>query len=406
MHDDIDSDAFPIGAAIELDALNADPFPTYAKLRESEPVSYVAALGIYWVTRYDDVRTIMEDDENFVVGTEASLVYDTFGEHMMTVEDPLHAHYKRAHQASFQPPAIRRSLEPRIRVHAHKLIDEFAAEGEVELRTAFASRLPILTMLSLFGLGLDEEATLRRLYDSFERALSNFTWDESIRKDGKQSAVGFHTLVQSYLDRMRADANSRPAGSLLASLLEADEDRALSDEAIRLNAGIVFFGGISTVEALIMNTIYALSAHPSALEEVTRDPSLLPKAVNETIRWLGPVQSATRHVANETHALGHTFYPGDTVNCMLGAANRDPSVFEHPDAFELHRDNAQRHVGFATGPHHCLGSHLARAEARIALEELFDRLPGFRFDLDRVQEPTGYEFRQPQSAIAVWRRRS
>ena len=396
------NESYPIGASIDLESLSRDPFPIYARLRESEPVSFVPALGMYLITRYDDVRQVMEDDTNFVVGTEASVILDIFGKHMMTVEGTLHAQYRNAHQGFFLPPAIRATLEERIREHADRLIDGFEDSGEIELRSAFASRLPILTMLNLFGLDLGEEGLLRELYDEFEVALSNFTWDERIRQRGKRAASVFHELFQRYLDRMRDVPDSQPAGSMLASLLQADEERRLSDEEIRHNAIIIFFGGISTVEALILNTLYALSSYPDQLRRVRANAALTSKAINETIRWLGPVQSATRHVAKDVELLGVRFSEGDTVNCMLGAANRDPAIFLDPDAFDLDRRNAGRHVGFATGPHHCLGSHMARAEARIALEQLFDRLPGLRLDLGRVAGPSGYEFRQPASAVAAW----
>ena len=152
----------------------------------------------------------------------------------------------------------------------------------------------------------------------------------------------------------------------------------------------------------MLNALYALSLHPETLERVCRDAALIPKALNETVRWLGPVQSATRHVARELKLHGVVFHAGDTVNCMLGAANHDPAMFDDPEEFDIDRGNVQRQIGFAVGPHHCLGSRLARAEARIALEQVFARLPGFRLDLRRVDGPQGYEFRQPLSAMAVW----
>jgi cytochrome P450 len=393
--------SFPAGASVDLDQLERDPYPDYAMLRETEPVSYVAALGMYFVTRYDDVSAVLRDDEHYVVGTQDSVVFDIFGKHMMTVDGTEHDRFKGTHQKFFLPPSVRASLEPGIGSHADTLIDGFEAQGEVELRGAFASRLPVLTMLSLFGMDFDEEPQFRRLYDVFERALANFTWDEDIRQQGKLSAAEFHELVGGYLQRIRA-SEGREDASLLATLVRAPTEQRLTDEEISHNAIIIFFGGISTVDALILNTLYALSRHPDALEQVRRDIALLPKAITETIRWLGPVQSATRHVVRRTELNGVVFEPGDTVNCMLAAANHDPAMFPAPDVFDLHRHNAQRHIGFAVGPHHCLGSHLARAEARIALERLFARLPNLRLDLARVDGPRGYEFRQPGSAIATW----
>ncbi len=396
-----DNHQFPIGATVEPDELSKDPYPVLAALRESEPVSYVPALNMYLVTRYDDAQAVLQDNDNYVVGTEGSLILDIFGEHMMTVEGDKHLRFKGAHRPFFLPPSIRENLEPDIAVHVDSLIDGFADEGAIELRSAFTSRLPVLTMLTLFGMELAEEQHLRRLYDTFEKALANFTWDERIRAQGKACANEFYEVVQKYLDRI-ASGEAFDERSLLGTLATAPAADRLTDKEIRHNAIIIFFGGISTVDALILNTLYALTNHPSALEEVRADLSLIPKAINETIRWLGPVQSATRHVQHSAQLRGVTLQPGDTVNCMLAAANRDPAVIENPDRFDIHRKNAQRHIGFAVGPHHCLGSHLARAEARVALTRLFERLPGFRLDLDRTEGPLGYEFRQPVRTLAKW----
>ncbi len=401
MSDHLALHRFPLGDEVTVAELDRDPYPVLAELCEHEPVSFVGELGVYFVTRFDDVRDILRDTDSFVVGTEDSLVFDIFGEHMMTVEGTEHHRHRKPHLGFFLPPAIHNNLEPTIRAHANALIDEFEPLGEVELRRAFSGRLPVLTMLSLFGIPLTEEKTFRALYDEFEKALSNFTWDEEIRTRGKRAAESFHNIIQGYIDRSRSDT-PLPETSLLGTLLLAAEDDRLSDAEIRHNAIIIFFGGISTVDALILNTLYALSLHQEAMHEVSNDISHLPAAITETIRWLGPVQSATRHVVRATSVRRVEFQPGDTVNCMLAAANRDPRVFADPNRFDLHRENARQHIGFAIGPHHCLGSHLARAEARIAIEALFERIPGFALDLGQTPDPTGYEFRQPASAMAAW----
>lgn len=397
---------FPLGNAISLEDLRQDPYPILAGLREKEPVSYVSALNLYFITGYEDVCAILQDTESYIVGTEHSLVFDIFGEHMMTVEGEKHQRFKSAHQKFFLPPTIRENVEPPILAHTDNLIDNFVNDGEVELRSNFSSRLPVLTMLSLFGLNLDEEKPLRAMYDEFGQALANFTWDQDTRDRGRSSARAFPALIQTYLDRLASEDCPAMSGALLATLAGAPAEIRLTDEEIRHNAIIIFFGGISTVDALLLNTLYALSANTTALEEVRNDHSLLPRAINETIRWLGPVQSATRHVVRNTELRGVRFNPGDTVNCMLAAANRDPAMFENPDTFDIHRKNAQRHVGFAVGPHHCLGSHLARAEARIAIKRLFERLPSLCLDLERTDGPAGYEFRQPTRTIAQWNTKS
>jgi len=389
---------FPVGASITLEELDRDPYPAYRRLREQEPVSWIPALGMYFVTRYEDVQSVLRDTENYVVGTEGSTLMDTFGEHMLTSEGEKHDQYKNPLLPLFRTGAVRATMEADIRQHVDSLIDGFAAEGKVELRSAFARRLPVLTILSLFGLPAEDEPSVRQWYDSFEKALANFTWDEEIRSEAQRASAQFHSWLQAHLEFRRGHSDGR----LLSQMLNIDTPQRLSDEEIRRNASIIFFGGISTVEALILNTLYALHEHTEIAQRIMAEPQLLPKVLNEVMRWLSPVQSATRHVVNDTELGGVQFRVGDTVNCMLGAANHDPAMFPDPQRFDPDRNNLQRHFGFALGTHHCLGLHLARLEAEVAITKLMQRLPGYRFDPKHPVEVRGYEFRQPHHLHFRW----
>jgi len=135
---------------------------------------------------------------------------------------------------------------------------------------------------------------------------------------------------------------------------------------------------------------------------VRTEYSLIPAVLEEVMRWLSPVQSAVRHASTDVELGGVRIRAGDTVSCMLGAANRDPSVFPDPDSFNIDRPNLRKHLGFAYGPHSCLGLHLARLEARIGLETLFSRLPDLRPMLDEPMIVEGYEFRQPKQLRVCW----
>lgn len=395
--DTIRQQRFPIGASITHAALAADPYPVYARLRAAEPVSFVPAHGMYFLTRYDLCRDVLVDDETFNVGFERSTVLDILGPHMMSTEGPVARAYKHAHRKPFMPAAIRAALEPKIRVEAKRLIDDFAAEPAVELRAAFASRLPILVMLALFGLPAKDETAFRGWYDAFEAALANATWDETTRTEGKRAVARFHTHMQAAIDRHRLEPRS---GTLLSELIHAPDSARLSDAEIRHNASIIFFGGISTVEALILNTIYALSLHPEELASIRVSRAELPAAIDETIRWLGPVQTAHRHVTRDTVLAGEPLAQGDIVAAVVGAANHDPAVFPHPERFDPRR-TGERHLGFAIGPHLCLGMHLARAEARIAIEALLAHWPRCHMDTARPAVPHGAEFHRPRSLWLV-----
>lgn len=393
------STLFPLGAAVTAAALAHDPYDIYRRMREREPISWVRELDMYYVVRYDLVDRILKDPERFTVGTERSTLFDTFGTHLLTVEDPLHARYRSSFASTFLPGALRETLEARIRSHTVGLIAAFSGAGEVELRSAFAARLPILTMLSLLGLPLECESSLRRWYDSFESALANFRWDAGIRAAARDNVERFRQLIRERVEYFRRHPEPQ---SLLSTLAHAPPAARLDEEAIERNALIILFGGISTVEALILNALYALSLDPRCLARARAEPSILRAVLDETVRWAGPVQSATRHVAVDTEIGGIQLSAGETVNCMIAAANRDPEVFADPDRFDIDRPGLRKHLGFAIGPHHCIGSNLAKLEGRIALEELFSRLPRCRIADMTAAKPHGSEFRQPERLDLVW----
>jgi len=392
------TDRFPLGRGITLDELDRDPYPVFARLREREPISWLPSLNMWYVVGYDNVRTALLDSQRLTTASPQSTIFDTFGEHMLTTDGAMHDRYRGAAKSPFAPAFIRSHLELAIGAAARSLIGNFEMRGHAELRAEFAARLPVQTMLLLCGITAEAEPRMRLWYDSFEAALANFALEEAIRAVARESRIEFHAL----LDRA---IRSVPAGderSLLAHLVNAAADRRLTDEEIKRNLSIIFFGGISTVEALLLNCLWALFEHPAALERVRRDLTMIPQVIEETMRWLSPVQSATRHVSEAFEWQGIEFAAHDTVNCMLGAANRDPSIFADPDRFELDRVNSRRHLGFATGTHACLGLHLAKAEVRIALETLLPRLGDLRLERPLTEPPSGYEFRQPRKLTVSW----
>lgn len=390
---------YPIGSAVTVAELARDPYPIYARMQVSEPISWVSALGMYYVVRYEHVHAILRATAHFAVGTEHSTLFDTFGTHMLTVDDDRHEKYRAAFQPFLSASAVRGKLETQIHQHVDRLIDGFETRKRVELGHAFASRLPILTMLSLIGLPSGREQDVRRWFDSFEAALANFEWNTEIRTTALKSVHAFLTAIQEEIDHYRRWPNPT---ALLSSLANAPTDNRLEDEAIQRNLLIVLFGGISTVEALILNAVHALSGHPDALERVRANPALIPAVLEETVRWSGPVQSATRHVVADTTFAGVEFRAGEIVNCIIAAANRDPSKFVEPQRFDIGRPGLRQHLGFAIGVHHCLGSHLAKLEARIALERLFARLPGCQAQSSESCEPVGHEFRRPPRLVVSW----
>lgn len=368
---------------ITIDQLTADPYPFYAELRSTGPIVWVPELGMHLVTRYDDVRAILRDAVRFTTDSPKSLIKETFGEHMLTLDGQPHVRSRTAFQRDFMPDWIRDRMEHRIADAARLLLGSCSPSALTELRSAFASRLPIQVMLIAFGLPPEDEHRFRSWYDRFEAALANHRGIALVQRDADDAA---HEMREHFRSRLE-----RPTpGSLL------DAARDLTPDEIVRNLSIIFFGGISTVEALILDATWALLTEPGVFQSVLADRSLIGNLLDETMRWAGPVQSATRFVRDDLNYGSVHLRAGEIVNCMIGAANRDPSEFPDPDRFDLHRLNARGHLGFAVGPHVCIGRRLARVEAEIAISELLDWSQEMKLVRDESEPPTGHEFRQPR----------
>lgn len=392
---------YPIGATITEQQLLTDPYPVYRSLQEREPVTWVEELGMWWVVGHGQVTEILLDDARFATSSPASVIRGTFGMQMLSAEGEQHARYKRAARPAFQPQAVRAGFTDAISRLVDELIDDFAGSPGVDLRAAFAAQLPVRTILHVFGLPQTAAPQLRIWFDVFEKALANFSGDEQIKAAAAGSVAQLHAFLMDGIAKVRGKANA----GFLAELVNQPEERRLTDEEVCRNASIIMFGGISTVEALILNSVWTLAMHPQTEARVRQDQGLLPRVIEEVLRWQSPVQSATRYARADVDFHGHRFRAGETVNCMLAAANRDPAFLADAERFDIDRNPLPRHLAFATGSHFCIGLHLARLQARIALERLYARLEGLTVDAPQQYCPRGYEFRQPDRLPVVWRPR-
>jgi cytochrome P450 len=383
---------------VRLADLAVDPYPIFTRLRETEPVAWMDEPGLWLVTRRDDVVDVLRRPDTFRTDAPGSTIRDTFGDQMLSAEGERHRRYKSQCNPPFNTRAVRDHAVPFIEAQVHACLDEWAELSTIDLRPALASRLAVSTVASVLGIPSSLHETIRRWYADFAAALANFSWDEQIRARGQASAREFRATMKPLLDEI--ERTTEP--SLLGTLGRHRTDR-LSDDEIFSNALIVLFGGIETTEATLLNVIWALLQHPDILAAVRREPSLLPGAIDEAMRWEPAVQSCTRHVESPVTLRGVELDAGDVVQCMLGAANRDPAHFPNPDRYDITRANAGDHLSFGSGKHFCLGAALARAEVQVTLEILLRRFPALRADAERPSAPYGYEFRAPPTLDVVLR---
>lgn len=393
-----------IGAQINIQTLAENPYPIFQQLIAHEPICWIPAFKLWMVTRREDVITILRDWQTYTMepthstgGASNSPMEDIFGPMMLSLDGAAHKRMREPFAAPFQARSIQDRYAATIAQLAQRLIDDFIHAGAVDLDKAFSDRLALQTVLIALGLPLETEQEMRDWYDAFAVALGNLTNDPAIRQAGKAAFQNFRIFLLAQLDQLTRSPND----SVLSQILHDRQHDLTRDEIVSATA-LTFFGGLETTAAMLSNTVWALLSHPEQLQSVRSNLHLLPNAIDESLRWQSPVQSAMRFPTRTVTLHGITIQPGAKIYCMLGAANRDPAFYPDPDCFDISRTNADKHLGFAYGPHFCFGAPLAKLEGEIGLALLFQRLPTLQFDPAQPSAPAGHEFRSTPTLQVIW----
>jgi cytochrome P450 len=383
--------SFPIGAAVTLDELDRDPHPVLARLRENEPVSWLPTLDGWLVTRYDLALTAMRDHETFTVDDPRFSTAQVLGPSMLSLDGEEHARHRAPFVAPFRPGPVKERFAAPVLEESDRLIDELEPEGRGELRRGFAGPISAAIVTRALGLGRADVDRVLASYDAIVASVTDITAGRGPSRAGEQA---FSALA----DRLEDVISGGDDRSLLAA---AAADSTLDHAQIIANAGVLLFGGIETTEGMIANAALMLLERPEQLARARREPEALTAAIDESLRLEPAAAVVDRYATADVRLGGADIKQGDLVRISITAANRDPSVFEAPDEFDLERAN-RRHLAFAQGPHVCVGVHLARLEARTALGALLARLPKLRLDPERMPEVRGLVFRKPPRLDAVW----
>ena len=260
-----------------------------------------------------------------------------------------------------------------------------------------AGPLAVTVMAEALGLGQTDPAQVLAWYDGIVAAVQA----EAASAGATSASAGATSAGAAAFAELAASLRQVIAAPPPSSLL-ADVTGALTaDEAIS-NAGVLLFGGIETTEGMIANAMLHLLSSPGELEFVRTDHGLIPAAIEESLRLEPAAAVVDRYATSDTHLGGARIRAGDQVTVSIAGANRDPRIFDDPDEFQIRRPNATRHLAFAHGPHFCLGAHLARLEARIAVATLLDLLPELRLDERYPATPRGLVFRKPTDLRVRW----
>jgi hypothetical protein len=387
-----------VGDSITLEELERDPYPIYARLREEEPVSWVPAVQLWLVTRHDEVRTVGLTPELFTAATDPSTLNRTMGTNMLGSEGEDQQRIRRITEIPFRPRDVEERTQGMIPTLAHELVDSFADRGEVDLFTAFADPMSVQALRSMLGLDDVPWEDLLAWNQGMMPGLANFEGNPEKQAPADRASAELGEAIELVLDRLQDE----PDGSVLSWMLhhDANGDRMTREEIVA-NTKLMLSGGLQEPRDLIALVVWALGTHPEQLDEVRMNHALIKQATEETLRWVGPVGTATRQARQATRLSGVDLAAGDLIGAVLTSANRDPRRFTDPDRFDIHRKEGA-HLAFSIGTHFCLGAWFGRHLARVSLEILLDRLPNLRLDPDRPVTLGGWEFRAPDSTWVRW----
>jgi cytochrome P450 len=364
-----------------------DPYPIFAEMRRTSPVTTTTVMRrtAYVVTRYDDCLAILRDGETFSSRSNAE-VGKVMGRTVIEMDGKEHTRHRALVQSVFVPKAMER-LEPVLGEMIHGLVDELATAGRADMVARFTERFPVQVMAHLVGIP-------RADYPQFQR------WAVDIIGFAKDYDRGMAAAreVREYLLPVIAARRATPVDDVISKLVTGNvEGQGLTDEDVVSFLRLLIPAGAETTFRLIGNMLVALLTVPERWERVRADRSLVPWAIEETLRWETSVLMVSRQATRPSEMAGVTIPENGFVSVVVASANRDERHYERPDEYDLDR-HADDHLSFGFGRHHCLGYHLARLEARVALEALLDRLPRLRLD-PHAPPPaiTGLAFRSPKA---------
>ena len=394
-----------VAASLRLEDLAVDPYPHLAELRSRGAAVWAPNLGMWVVAGYDDAVSVLRDPARFTNDSPKSLIQATFGRQMLSVEGEEQKRHKQACLAPFTGKASREVWQPRVDrlcVDLLRCREEAAPSGavEVDLMADYAAPIALETMGIVVGLPSRDLPRVRAWYEVLARSLANFEGDADVHRAGQEAAAAMREYLAESLDGQRP-AGETGHGTLLEVL--SGPGGTLARSEVLANLLIVLFGGIETTESMIGNALHYLLGEPglltATLDSRNRGEAAFLDAVEdvmeESLRYDPAVQTLTRHTTTAVRIGGTEIAAGQTVQCMIGGANRDPAVFERPDRFEPARANVRKHLAFGLGNHFCLGAQLARAETRSALRALLERWPGVELNHESSLPPYGHEFRKP-----------
>jgi cytochrome P450 len=354
---------------VDLEAL-AHPQPMFKLLRDASPVVHMEDMGMHIVGTEAEIREVLHHPEIFSSGVDAVAIGQIRPLIPLQIDPPEHRNYRKLLDPIFAPKRIA-LLEDRTRTLVRDLVSAVADHGHCNFHHAIAEPLPSTVFLQLLGLPVSRTKEFVKLKDGIIRPPAR-TPEERVEMVNATGAKIYEILEEVVTEREKERKDD-----LISTFLDSEVDghRLTHDDVIDI-CYLFFLAGLDTVTASLDCMLAYLAQHPEQRQQLVDDPSLIPHAVEEMLRWESPVQGVIRITTQATELGGCPIGAHESVSVMIGSANTDERAWERPDEVDFERE-INKHIAFGGGAHRCLGSHLARMELRVALEEWHAAIPEY-----------------------------
>jgi pimeloyl-[acyl-carrier protein] synthase len=353
----------------------ANPYPHFPALLDGPPRQLNLFMPTTLIARYDDVVTVLHDHERFTVRRPEMPFrqrIDPFGgaPTILTADPPVHSRLRKLVSKAFTPRRVR-ELEPRVREITNELLSRATDLSEFEAMATLANPLPVIVIAELLGVSAGDHAQFKQWSNDM---ISSFG-QENIVNGPSPEGISARNELRRYLAEAIKQRSANPADDLISALVAArDEADALSEDELLAFVVLLLLAGNETTTNLIGNGLLALCRNPEQQQRLRENRDLIPKAIEEMLRYDPPVQMTVRIPTRATNVGGTDIPEGSLAFIILAAANRDPAHFPNPENFDIARD-PNEHVSFGEGIHFCLGAPLARIEGAIAIESMLNKFP-------------------------------
>jgi len=384
------------------DLTRADPYPLYRQMREEDPVHFD---GWVWnLTRHADVMLAFTDprfsSDRFGppdwlepdYAREVAPLYDVSNLMILFMDPPDHTRLRSLVAQAFSAKMIE-AMRPKIQSAVDELLNNAAPSGEMDIIADLANPLPGIVIADMLGVPQEDQPRFKEWANDYARFLGTLSAETELRDDANRAVIELSDYIREVASQRRVE----PRDDLITALVQAEDhgERLTHDELVA-TCFLLLFAGNETTTNLIGNGVLTLLRNPDAHTQLREQPALIRTAIEEFLRWEAPVQFTDRLVLDDIEIGGQRILAGQGVRTILGAANRDPAQFDHPETLDLTR-RPNRHIGFAHGIHFCLGAPLARAEGQIAINTLVARFPHLTPTTNHIEWQRNHVFRSLKS---------